>query len=428
MKISIYPIAALAAASLLLAGCTPTTASGPVQDPAAGITVWADSVRVVTAQNYADANPDANVTAVAVDDSQGALASRIALATNAGDELPDVVFLGQPDSIATLIANPVNFPLDVSADADFLDGFAEGTVARCSLNGAAYCVPNDIGQTVLYYNQTLFESFGYEVPTTFDEWLALGEAVAVDHPGFSLGSISGRYGLDGYYGSSGCQYNDAKSATDVVINLTSDACTRVNDVVGPLLANGTLSTLDPFDPAFTQIVTEGRLLATISPSWMGPYGIKPSSVEEGNWAVAPMPTWAGASTNYAGAVGGGIWVISAQSRNIAAAVAFVQYATTDTEVQIGGPTYPADVAGAEAWLASTTADTWYAADPAPALIDAAGKISPTLGFVRYQTQLIDSFNQTVIINGAADISSAFADFATRAVQAAEQAGYTVLEQ
>lgn len=416
-----------AVGAIALAGCSGTPADEPKQDADAPITIWVDDTRTQPAEDYAAAHPELNATVESVDNTQGAISSRIALATKAGDELPDVVFLSTPDEIASLLANPVNFPLGLNGNVDdgVIDGFAAEAIGACTFGGDVYCLPNDIGQSVVYYNKPLFEQFGYTVPETFDEWLALGEKVAAEHPGYSLGSVNSRYGIGSYYGSSDCALTDSDDPTTVTLDPTSEECTRVNAVVGPLLANGVLSPLDPFDPAFVPLVTEGKLLATISPSWMGEYGIKPNSPTEGQWAVAPTPKWEGSDANTSGAVGGGIWVVSAKSANQEAAVAFATAMSSDPEIQSAAPTYPADKASAEKWLEKTAADTWYAEDPSSVLQDAAGQLSSTQGYVRYSTQLLDSFNATVIADAGKDIDSAWTAFGDQALAAAKAAGYTV---
>jgi multiple sugar transport system substrate-binding protein len=403
------------------------TASGAEQSGDGPITVLVDETRRQPAEDWAKANRDVEITVEVADNSQGAIPSKIALAKKGGEDLPDVIFLSQPDEISTLAANPVNFPLDLTdvVDGDVLQSFADGSVERCTFDGKVYCLPNDIAQTVLYYNEKLFDEFGYTVPATFTEWRELGDEVAAEHPGYSLGTVSGRYGADGYYGSSGCPLNESSSPTEVRIDVTDQACTRVNDVIGPMMANGTLSTLDPFDTTYVTTVTEGKLLAAIAPSWFGAYGIKPNYAAEGEFAVAAMPTWDGAEDALSGAVGGGLWLVSADSDNVPAAVDFITAMTTDEEILVASATYPANEPGAEAWLAATAADTWYAQDPSAVFVEQAGKISPSLGYVRYQTQLLDAYSSTVVASKGTGIDAALGAFGAKITQAAEAAGYTV---
>ena len=42
---------------------------------------------------------------------------------------------------------------------------------------------------MLWVNQKRMDEFGYTVPTTWQEWAALGEKVAAEHPGYIIGNI-----------------------------------------------------------------------------------------------------------------------------------------------------------------------------------------------------------------------------------------------
>lgn len=429
MKARLAVVPLLVATSLTLAACGGQSgAKADVkQQSAAPVTIWVDDTRTKPAQEFAAAHPELRATIKSVDNTHGNIPAQIALAVKAGKDVPDAVFLSYPDELANMMVNPVNYalPLNDVVGKDVLGGFAKGSTAACTFAGKTYCLPNDLAQTVLYYNKDLFAKFGYAVPQTFDQWLALGLRVGKEHPGYSLGSVNSRYGLNGYYGSSGCAFNESSSPTSVSIDVKSTACTRVNDVIGPLLANKTLSPLDPFDAAYTPVVKSGKLLATISPAWMGDYGIKPNAPKKGEWAVAPMPTWKGATTNTSGTAGGGIWVVSALSKNKAAAAKFAAGMATDPTVQAASPGYPADTAAADIWLKKIAQDDWYAKDPSVAYRDAASKISPTLGFVRFQVQAEDAFNATILKSRGQDIGAALNKFGEQLDKAAQSASYKV---
>ena len=46
---------------------------------------------------------------------------------------------------------------------------------------------------MLWYNKTLMDKFGYTVPTTWQEWAALGQKVATEHPGYIIGNTGDSY-------------------------------------------------------------------------------------------------------------------------------------------------------------------------------------------------------------------------------------------
>ena len=426
-RLAVAPLVVVSSLVLAACGGHGVSKAGVAQQSAAPITIWVDDTRTRPAQEYAAAHPELKATIKSVDNTHGNISAQIALAVKAGKDVPDAVFLSYPDELANMLVNPVNYalPLDDVVGPDVLSGFAKGSTAACTFDGKTYCLPNDLAQTVLYYNKSLFEQFGYTVPKTSDEWLALGLRVGKEHPGYSLGSVNSRYGLNGYYGSSGCEFNASSAPTTVSIDVKSQACTRVDDVIGPLMANSTLSPLDPFDAAYTPVVKSDKLLATISPAWMGEYGIKPNAPQKGAWAVAPMPLWKGATTNTSGTAGGGIWVVSALSTNQAGAARFVSGMATDPTVQGASPSYPAATAAADVWLKKVSQDDWYAEDPSAVYRDAAGRISPTLGFVRFQVQAEDAFNATILRSRGQDIGAALTAFGEQLTKAAQSASYTV---
>lgn len=433
-------VAAAAAAAMLAptvacssgSGGTAGGSSSKASSSTSPLTVWVDADRAPQAKVYVKAHPNVKITVNIVDASQGANTSKIALAEKAGSGVPDVIFLGSPDEISTLNANPINYPLALNGlvPQSTLDGFADP--ARCTYDGKVYCVGNDLGQTVLWYNKVLFAKFGYSVPTTFDQFKALGLRLVKEHPGYDLGTVNGRYGLDAYFGSSGCPIIDATGVTTVKIDTSSVNCTRVGDVIGPLMANGALSTLDLFDKNYTAKVANGKVLAMVGASWIADFAFKPMTTNSGTsfkapgqYAAAPMPTWAGATTNYSGAVGGGIWIVSRTTKNQTAAVNFAVAMTTSPVIAKTQTTYPAYNPNATIWLKAKAVDPFYAANPALVLQAAASKVNPADGYVRYQTQVLDSFNSTIIKNGATNMAGALAALGQQASAAAQADGYTV---
>jgi multiple sugar transport system substrate-binding protein len=421
-------------ALVVTAGCSSSGSGATKSDPKAPLTVWVDADRAPQAQAYVKAHPEVTIQLNTVDPAQGNNTSKIALAEKAGSGIPDVIFLGSPDEISTLSANPINFPLALNdlVPKNVLDGFPQGTLSRCTYGGKIYCLGNDQGQTVLWYNKQIFDQWGYTVPKTFDEFKALGIKLAQEHPGYNLGTINGRYGSDAFFGSSGCPIIDATSVTTVKIDTSSPSCTRVGDVIGPLMANGSLSTLDLFDKNYTAQVAAGKVIAMLGASWTADFAFKPMTTDSGTafvatgkYAAAPMPTWAGETKNWSGAVGGGIWIVSSKAKNQKAAVDFAISMTTDPAIAKTQTTYPAYGPSADIWIAQKATDPWYALPPGDVLKAAAANVNPADGYVRYQTQLLDSFNATVIKNGATDMTGALKAWGDQAAQAAAATGYTV---
>lgn len=425
----------MAVALATIAACSSGGASTTTStDAKAPLTVWVDADRAPQAQTYAKAHPELTIKINTVDPAQGSNTSKIALAEKAGSGIPDLIFLGSPDEISTLSSKAINFPLALNdlVPSATLNGFPQGTLSRCTYAGKVYCLGNDVGQTVLWYNKPLFAQWGYTVPKTFDDFKALGIRVAREHPGYNLGTVNGRYGTDAFFGSSGCPVSDATSVTTVKINTSDPKCVRVGDVIGPLMANGSLSTLDLFDKNYTAQVAAGKVIAMVGASWTAQFAFKPMTTNSGTtfdaagkYAAAPMPTWSGESKNWSGAVGGGIWIVSNKAKNQKAAVDFAIAMTTSPVIAKTQTTYPAYGPSADIWIAQKATDPWYATAPGAVLKAAAANVNPALGYVRYQTQLLDSYNATVLKSGATDMAGALKQWGDQMKQAATSSGYTV---
>ena len=75
-----------------------------------------------------------------------------------------------------------------SSRTRLLKSYATGTLARCYIGGKLECLRNDLAFDVLWVNVPLMKQFGYTVPTTWQQWQAIGEDVAKNHPGYVIGS------------------------------------------------------------------------------------------------------------------------------------------------------------------------------------------------------------------------------------------------
>jgi hypothetical protein len=199
--------AALAAsAAIALSACasaapTDTASHSSFQEAkqvqGSAITVWTDSTRLPFVQKYQKEHPDVKMNIVTYDGSANGstyLQTKVQLFDRTGKGWPDVVFASPTDvTWATVPTNPsaqaFAAPVDQLVPKSILDNFATGSLSPCQVDGQTYCLRNDIAQVVLWYNKTLMDKWGYQVPTTWEQYQALGEEVAKQHPGYVIGSI-----------------------------------------------------------------------------------------------------------------------------------------------------------------------------------------------------------------------------------------------
>lgn len=143
--------------------------------------------------------------------------------------MPDVVSIwGQPSFLDEVLDAGVLAELNEDDYADYK--FIEGSLEGFKKDGKLYGLPRNTDVAVFYYNQKMFEDNGWEVPTTYDDLLALAGTIT------DAGLIP--VAMDG-----GDGWPMAVYLSDLMYKITGD----YKDTVSNAVANGDFS-----DPAFTQ--------------------------------------------------------------------------------------------------------------------------------------------------------------------------------
>jgi ABC-type glycerol-3-phosphate transport system substrate-binding protein len=237
------------------------------------ITIWIDTTRQAAVDAFVKANPDkANLIKTEIVD-RAEFPQKVLLFNNTGKGWPDVVF-AEPEIVGRVADDQHDYPLDLTpfVSKDILANFAEGANAPCMTpDGKLLCMRSDLAHVVLWYDAPLMKQFGYDIPTTWEDYAALGDKVAKEHPGYIIGAFGDDQGMTAYLWPSRCPTGQLKDVAKVYINTADPKCTRAVNMVEKLLANGTLAMLSPFDPAFVQLVKDGKLLMMPAASWYGEY-------------------------------------------------------------------------------------------------------------------------------------------------------------
>ena len=422
-------LAVVGAGLLALTACSGGAANDEAtsQDPDAQIVIWTDATRQPAFEAYQKAHPDANLKIETFD--AGALLTKIQLFNRAGKGWPDVVFTGDPNQVAALASPLYDFaaPLDDLVPSSTLEDYGTGNQG-CVLQDTTYCLSNDIAQTVLWYDAQLMDEFGYELPQTWDDYQALGQKVAEEHPGYIVGAFGGMAYYD-FFLSSGCPTQTVVDKQVVNINLEDSACTAISSLLDPMLANGSVSRNDTFSAPVGELAKNRKILMFPGASWYGDFAFASEdgwNYPDGVIAAASYPTWAGASTPQTASAGGGIFVVSKHSKNLQGAADAATFAATDVAVQTAAPTYPAFPPAAEAWCEAKKTGTFYAADPCPVLQAAATQINHAASTpVTYApTSVFSTSVLAKVVNGG-NIEDGYADFQAQLTQLANQTGYAV---
>lgn len=336
-------IGTLAAAALALSACSgdataDETTGGPAPtDPGKKVSVeyWhrlpsvdgAKSVDDLVAEWNAE-NPNIQVTATAMTGAAQESYPKIAAAVEAGnapclaqvgvDRVPDLLSTGQL--------------LDVTdAATQYKDSYLEYAWGRVTFGDRTYGIPQDTGPIVLYYRTDLFEEYGIEVPTTWDEYRAAGEKVREKNPEAYIGSFLPDesmwfMALASGAGASwwGIEGDSWKVAVD------SPETQKVADFWQDLIDDEIVATIPRWDPNFDKAINDGTLVATIGASWEAPLIAGSAPDTAGKWGVAQIPAW-DAANPLVGEDGGSVVAVLKGCDAPAEAVAFANWLNTNVD-------------------------------------------------------------------------------------------------
>ena len=162
------------------------------------ITIWVDADRSAIVEAFKKDHPEIKVNVETYDGNAGGSDSfhtKISLYDQAGEGWPDVVWSTQVNdaSWAAKESNGVQAyaaALDQGViDQKWLDGYTPGALDPVTVDGHVYGVRDNLAPVVFWYNKALFDQFGYDIPETWEDYQALGDKLAAEHPGYILGSI-----------------------------------------------------------------------------------------------------------------------------------------------------------------------------------------------------------------------------------------------
>ena len=322
-------------------------------------------------------------------------------------DYPDVVYynLGQPSGFTEnmLKENAVADISDVFDDElkdKMLDGILDGTDAQPYGDGKVYLAPIFYTPTGLWYNKNLFEGDQkkYDLPTTWDEFFALGDQAKAD--GVSLFTFP----TSGYLDSTvytmleqagGMDfYNDALQYN--ADTWTSESGEKVLDTLGKLVSpeytqEDTVANANA-DGGFKinqQNVIDGKALFMPNGNWVIAE-MAASTPDDFEWGMMPAPKWDGDDTQAVYMFTEQMWVPK-DAPNMDLAKEFVKFMYSDTVVDIllnnttvdnetgkeSAAPIVAPVKGAAEKLPDGTTKDVYASTTADDIVAVTGKLATT---------------------------------------------------
>ena len=397
------------------------------------ITVWADATRQPAVEAFQAAHPEIKVNLIVDDGSSGAsgtLQTKIALADQAGEGWPDVTFSTQNNDAAWAAheANGTQAFAQVLSDgfldAGFLDGFTPGALDPVTIDGKVYGLRNDLAPVLFWYNKTLLDQFGYEPPTTWEDYQALGDKLAAEHPGYFLGGIGDAFqGPYIYYWSGQAPIYQLDGDT-FKSDTAAPNSAKVGALIDHMVANKTLTLDSVFGANF--VASADKLVAIPGPAWysgalfQNPGGV---NAKAGDWVAAPPLYWKDGD-KVTGNVGGGVWYASSHTTQPEAVKTFLQFIVSD-EKTAGTGGLPAYQAAADKWLDAQASSGFYSGDFKAAINTAASSVWNGWGYPNFSPETAWAKVITPGLAAGKTMADLSAEWQQEMKNEAQVVGYTV---
>lgn len=304
------------AAALVLAGCAGDSGSGdgPVTLDFWG---WVPGLEDAVAE-WNDANPDVQVEFFRMTGDDG---DKIPAAIDAGTA-PDIVQMSSHSLPGHIINNRLT---DITEWAgDLKDQFTDASWGTVTFNDAVYAVPQDSGPTGLMYRSDIFEQYGLDVPTTWDEYVETGRALKAANPDVYLAQFSPNEAglwMETVWQNGGSYFGIDGDAWEVTVN--GPESLEVAELWQTLLDEDLVKVVEMWTPEYWAEVNAGTI-ATINYAAWFPVLLEESAASTSSlWRVAPTPVFEGKES--AGESGGSVNVVTSNSEHAQQAVEFITW-------------------------------------------------------------------------------------------------------
>lgn len=126
-------------------------------------------------EEYMAENPNIRIEVEALDDE----AYKTKFKAYAMEGMPDIVTIwGQPSFLNEIVEAGLLTELDTAAYVEY--GFVEGSLDGFTYDGKLYGLPRNTDVQCIFYNQKLFQEYGWQVPSTYQELLELAGEINED--------------------------------------------------------------------------------------------------------------------------------------------------------------------------------------------------------------------------------------------------------
>jgi multiple sugar transport system substrate-binding protein len=351
------------ALSALLAGCATSSPASPTSAPAVSqsdidkaldqettITIWTWATTLTgIVEAFEKEHPKITVNVVNVGTGAGHY-TKLENALKAGSGAPDLATIEY--SVLPQFALGGNLvDLNTFGYGDLEDEFTPSVWNSTNINGGLYELPHNAGPMALFYNKTVFDQFGIDVPTTWEEYADAAKKIHAADPTVYLAADNGDAGFTtSMLWAAGSKPFQTSGTSDVTIDMSDEGAQKFTDFYSPLIEDGLLAPLAGFSNEWYQGLANGKIATLATGAWMA--GSLKSGVPTGagQWRVAPLPVYDAGDKASAMNGGGGYAMLNQSSeQNQLVSAAFLKYMEAGPGVQlsIDAGQFPATVADLE---------------------------------------------------------------------------------
>jgi len=213
------------------------------------------------------------------------------------------------------------------------DKFVDWTWAQVSgPNGEVWAIPQDTGPLGMLYRKDIFDQYGIQVPTTWDEFAAAARKLHAANPevyltNFSSSQPAAWHGL--LWQAGGKPYVRSGKST-IAIHVNDATSKKLAAYWGGLAKEGVVGIEPDFTDPWFAALNSGKYATWLTAAW-GPVFLSGSAKStSGKWRAAPLPQW-DASTPQSGNWGGSTSAVIKSTKNAIAAAVFAQFLNTDPD-------------------------------------------------------------------------------------------------
>ncbi|MER6922935.1 ABC transporter substrate-binding protein [Streptomyces spiralis] len=199
------------------------------------------------------------------------------------------------------------------------------SLGQTTFEKRTYSVPLDLEPMVLHYRKDLFDKFGFDVPTTWDEYAELARRVRRTGGGRRIATFptDGMSQMAAWCWQAGAQWFDiSKGAWNVSM---ADAPTRkVAAYWQRLIDEGLVYCNSSTSRLYDAQIGNGLVLTRLSGAWDAGAQMNARPEQKGKWRIAPLPQWTPGRPAL-GTHGGSTFAVTKDSKHPEAAMEFIEW-------------------------------------------------------------------------------------------------------